>query len=278
VKTLGKPRVFLCLHFYCYLQDRSALNRFTWLLLTLSLLLVGVTGCAGDARIMSDMFKAAWQGGSSDQTAAQILNPEYRYLRVTLEGRPFLLVLGYVDQDPQTGESIDVWYTGRGEVLKLKNGRLVAVSGTPSDWLAARHKALPTWDAALRMSDSTSLSYERARDQKAGYRFNQQEQVSLSRIAAPRTSWISGRFAGSLATDLVWFEERYTSDTGLPPSFFAVRNTAVASAHGVVGTTQAAVVYSWQCLSVQTCLSLQEWTQEDHAVLQLAQGRQVTQP
>jgi hypothetical protein len=221
---------------------------------------VSLTSCAGSSNVVGEVVRLALQKSEpSDPTLAQVLNPQYRYLRATLDGRPFLLILGYVDQDAAAGEAVDVWYTGQGEVLKLKDGRLVGITGTQSDWLAVRHSVLPTWSAAAVLDDSAAISYVRTRDLKAAYQFGMQEQVTLKRIPAPLLSAI----AGQPSNDLVWLEERYVSGTDLPPSQFAVRQ----------GARGSRVVYSWQCLSAQMCLSLQEWTKEDHATAQLSQTK-----
>jgi Group 4 capsule polysaccharide lipoprotein gfcB, YjbF len=174
---------------------------------------VSLVSCAGSPNVVGDVVRLAWQKSeSSDPTLAQVLNPQYRYLRVTLGGRPFLLILGYVDQDAVSGEAVDVWYTGQGEVLKLKNGRLVGMTGTQSDWLAVRHTALPTWSVAAALHDSAAMSYVRTRDLKAAYQFGIQEQVTLKRIPAPQLPAI----AGLPSNDLVWLEERYVSAADLP--------------------------------------------------------------
>ncbi len=225
----------------------------------LTTVVVSLVGCAGSSNVVGDAVRMAWQNEApSDPTVAQVLNPKYRYLRVTLDGRPFLLILGYIDKDVASGESVDVWYTGQGEVLKLKNGRLLGMTGTQSDWLAVRHTSLPSWSFAANMVDTAFASYGRTRDLKAAYQFGIQEQVNLKRIPVPRLS----AMAGVPSSDLVWLEEIYSGGTHLPPSQFAVRQ-------GVRGTH---VVYSWQCLSAQMCLSFQEWTREDHAAEQLRQA------
>ena len=221
--------------------------------------------CAGNANVVGDVVRLAWQKeDSSDSTRAQVLNPQYRYLRANFDGRPFLLVLGYIDADPASGEPIDVWYTGQGEVLKFKNGRLLGMTGTQADWLAVRHISLPTWAEAAAMRDAATISYVRMRDSKASYQFGIQEQVTLQRIPAPPVSPLGGL----PANDLVWLEERYSTRAHLPPSQFAVRQDA----------TSSRVVYSRQCLSAQMCLSFQEWTPEDHAAIQSSQAGAVNKP
>lgn len=229
-------------------------------LVWLTAIVVSLTSCAGSSNVVGEVVRLSLQKSEpSDPTLAQVLNPQYRYLRVTLDRRPFLLILGYTDEDAGSGEAVDVWYTGQGEVLKLKDGRLVGITGTQSDWLAVRHSALPTWPVAAALHGSAAISYVRTRDLKVAYQFGMQDQVTLKRIPAPLLSAI----AGQPSNDLVWLEERYVSGADLPPSQFAVRQ----------GARGSRVVYSWQCLSAQMCLSFQEWTKEDHATAQLSQTK-----
>jgi Group 4 capsule polysaccharide lipoprotein gfcB, YjbF len=230
-------------------------------------------GCSGhNTSLVSDLVRLAWQESAQrDVTLTQVLNPAYRYLRVTLDGRAFLMVLGYVDVDADALEPTEVWYTGQGEVLRLKNGRLLSMTGIKTDWLAVRNTGVPTWTSLAALPESAIVRYTRMRDLKELYQFGIQEQVMVRRIAAPPTQAL----AGLPLSDLVWLEEQYvthSTSAQLPPSLFAVRSLSKEK------DMYSSVVYSRQCLSTQLCLSLQEWTLQDHAAAQLRHAQAMSKP
>ena len=170
------------------------------------------------------------------------LNPNYRYLHVTLgDAKPALLVLGYVDAHPQ-GE-IEVWYSAQGEVLRLQNGRLVGAVGLPVEWHRVTYSQTPPpWQSV----PPEGARFTSVRDVQPGYRLGLVEQVVLTPLPKPPLKLPDPGFAAA-----AWFQENYTDASGTtrPDAWFAL---------GQNGGTKT-IVYSRQCLSSSVCLTLQRW-------------------
>lgn len=167
------------------------------------------------------------------------LNPNFRYLRVTVGGRVALLALGYVDSDPQG--PIEVWYSAERELLRLQNGRLVGAVGLTTEWRNVRLHELPSWSAAAHGGEA--LHWTRTRDVMPGYRFGVKDALSLRVVEAPQRSALQGLDAQRLS----WFEEQLES--GLPPARYAVDFSG----------DKETVVYGEQCLAVDLCFTWQRW-------------------
>ncbi len=175
-------------------------------------------------------------------------NPAVRYLKVETEGRVIYLALGYVDPPAvEGGDPTEVWYSSQGEVLKLRNGRIVATTGLKTDWRDVRLPVLPHWSAV----NDSPVSYVRTRDEMPGYRFGIEETIVLKSLggevaAYPALSQSSGTVR--------WYEETVISGTpasmSLPPSRFAV---------GKIDGTEH-VLYAEQCLTQNQCIAWQPWT------------------
>jgi hypothetical protein len=213
-------------------------------LLASGLALLGLGACASKS-LLSEVSSAVFFDALPFQAPAPLdvqLNPNYRYLHVTLTGgKPALAVLGYVDAHAQG--DIEVWYSAQGEVLRLQNGRLVGVAGLPLEW---RHMAYPQTPPAWPSVPSEGVRFTRVRDEQPGYRLGLVEQVVLTPLPKPPLDLPGPAFA--VAT---WFQESYTDARGSsrPDAWFALGE------HG----GQKTIVYSRQCLSVTVCLTLQRW-------------------
>ena len=173
------------------------------------------------------------------------LNPNYLYLHVTLAGaKPALLVLGYVDAHPQG--AIEVWYSARGEVLRLQNGRLVGTTGLAVDW---RRVDYPLPPPAWPSVPPEGARFASVRDEQPGYRLGLAEQVVLTPLQKPPLDLPAGSFANA-----AWFQESYSNANGStrPYAWFALGNYG----------GQKTIVYSRQCLSANVCLTLQRWPLE----------------
>jgi len=173
-------------------------------------------------------------------------NPAYRYLRVEVDGRaPALLVLGYLDADPQ-GE-IEVWYSAKREMIRTQNGRIVGTAGLEVDWRGLRHaSAPPAWTGV----PAQGARYARIRDVFPGYRYAVSEQVELQPLPAVPALRLPDVLPVGLAGGYRWFRETATGALpALPPAWFAWG----------VHQGQATVVYSEQCLSATFCLKLLRW-------------------
>ena len=213
-------------------------------LLASALALLGLSACASKS-LLSEVVSAVVADNLPFQTdgplAAQ-LNPNYRYLHVTLgSAKPALLVLGYVDAHPQG--DIEVWYSAQGEVLRLQNGRLVGAAGLPVEWRRVAYpQTPPDWQSVL----PEGARFSTVRDEQPGYRLGLVEQVVLTPL--PGTPLVLPNQTYATAA---WFQESYTGANGQirPAAWFAFGNYG----------GQKTIVYSRQCLSASLCLNLQRW-------------------
>ena len=206
--------------------------------------LLGLGACASNS-LLSEVTSAVFRDNlpfQSPQPLATQLNPNYRYLHVTLAGaKPALLVLGYVDTHPQG--DIEVWYSAQGEVLRLQNGRVVGAAGLPVQWRRVEYLQMPpTWQSV----PPEGALFSSVRDEQPGYRHGLVEQVSLKKLQQAPFD-----LPGKTHATSAWFQESYSDANGTsrPDAWFAL---------GQYGD-QKVIVYSRQCLSSSVCLSLQRW-------------------
>lgn len=179
--------------------------------------------------------------GSGKQIDSIKLNPNFGYLRVTVNGRSLLMVLGYKDTDAQG--PIHTWYSSEGEVIKLQNCRILSTTGLETDWRNVRNHNLPTWTNLL---GSSSVKFTRHLDEMPGFRFGIVQSVHLYKIPTPKNAQLMG-FSPS---ELIWFEEKVLDSAhGLPSARYGLR----------VKDGVAAVVYADQCLSKDFCFTWQIW-------------------
>ena len=174
----------------------------------------------------------------------------YRYLRLEVQGHPpAMLVLGYLEPGVQ-GE-VSVWYTGNQEVLRIQNGRVVAVTGTVQDWQRTRFTPLPpVWTEV----PAQGVDYVRERDELQAYRFGHTERLHLAEWQGLPPIALASSLPAAKAAEYRWFRESVTSAPGdgapaLPDAWFAWGRHRGAET----------VVYSEQCLSPDFCLKLQSW-------------------
>ena len=207
-----------------------------WVFYGVGLILLSACVHTPVTRTLAQAFDS---GQNIDQ---QPLNPQLDYLRVSLNGRVALMVLGYREQTQQG--PVDTWYSSQGEVLKLQNGRMVSTVGLALDWRDVRYQNLPTW---LEASTNTQQQvFVRVRDQMPSYRFGITERIAIFPIAAPNDA----KLAGISAIQLRWLEEKVVSSPhGLASARFGL--------HTHAGVTQ--VIYGEQCLTESMCIAWQKW-------------------
>ena len=224
-------------------------------LVALLSLAAALSGCsAGSNAILQTLPYAYRRSPGVDDSR---LNPNFRYLRVTIGGHVALLVLGDIDKNAQG--PIEVWYSAEREVLRLQNGRLVGAVGLTTEWRNVALPDLPSWSVAARSNQP--FRWTRRRDVMPGYRFSVKDELALRAVAAPPHSDLKGVDAQRLT----WFEESIESgkearrqsllggglDTAnaLPPARFAI------DLSGALET----VVYAEQCLARDLCFAWQRW-------------------
>ena len=185
------------------------------------------------------------------------LNPAFRYIRITVDGRVSFLALGSEDKHPQG--PIEVWFSAQREVLRLQNGRVVGASGVTTEWRAVTLPEFPSWSAVARTQQP--VQWVRVRDVMPGYRFGVRDELVLSAISPPRQSALQGVDAQSLS----WFEERFQTGVAAGRLTKLVTNVAI---DGVLPPARYAVdmrngkevvVYGEQCLAPDLCFTWQRW-------------------
>lgn len=211
----------------------SLIHRLFMLVLALALL----PACSSRIAAMNQTA-GAFLFGEADPSATATLNPGIRYLRVEINDRVVLLALGYLDAHPLG--IIEVWYSAKGEVLRLQNGHVVGLTGADIEWREARLSTLPVWPA----NTATPSHYTRTRDIMPGYRFGVVDRLSLRAVDAPARS----RLVSVAPSSLRWFEAHELTGA-LPPSRFAVSTRA----------GQEVAIYGEQCITSRVCLSWQQW-------------------
>jgi group 4 capsule polysaccharide lipoprotein GfcB/YjbF len=204
-------------------------------------LVAALEGCAtGTDAIVQTMQSVVGRGRGTEDAK---LNPNFRYLRVTIGGRVVLLALGYLEPHPQG--TIEVWYSAEREVVRLQNGRLVGASGLTTEWRNVVLPEFPDWPTLA--SGGAPLRWSRIRDVMPGYRYGLRDSLALSVIAPPAKSALQELDPNQL----IWFEERLANEA-LPGTSLPTARYAVQLAGGVV-------VYGEQCLAPQFCFTWQRW-------------------
>ena len=211
----------------------------------LLLLVAAAGGCASGGDAVFETAQSFIMQGRGKGVDDAKLNPNLRYLRVTISGRVVLLALGYLDAHPQG--TIEVWYSAEREAVRLQNGRVVGAVGLTTEW---RNVVLPELPAWPKLAGSVEpFQWSRTRDVMPGYRYGLRDTLSLNAIPPLEKSALRGLDP----KDLTWFEERF-ADGGLSRTALPVARYAVDLAGG-----QGIVVYGEQCLSPQTCFTWQRW-------------------
>lgn len=204
---------------------------------------VVLAGCSPGMSAAIDSLKLAALSGRGPDTAK--LDPEFAYLRITRGRQVVLFWRGLIER---TGEGpVEIYYSGEGEVLRLRDGRLVGVSGLPTEWTAVTDRA-PAWSALVNAGKP--VAFVRVRDVMPGYRSGLRDELTLTRIAAPERSALQAVDPQTLA----WFEERmrgrHSAADALPPARYALD----------LSGTQPVVVYSEQCVAGDFCFTWQRWS------------------
>ncbi len=166
------------------------------------LLLVAVlSACSASSNAILQTLPYAY--GRNRGVDSARLNPNFRYLRVTIGGRVVLLALGNKDADSRG--PVEVWYSAEREVLRLQHGRVVGAVGLTTEWRDVLLPALPSWSALAR--GDKAFRWTRTRDVMPGYRFGVKDTLSLRVVEEPKR----GELQGLDSQRLTWFEERFES-------------------------------------------------------------------
>lgn len=214
------------------------LNLAVALSLALTACTPGTSGIMDSARFTASNFTSS---GSSPPLRAGM-----RFLRVSIEGgRKVFLALGYIEGSGN--DTVEVWYSAEGEVLKLRGGRIVSTVGLSTDWRRVAFSRLPSWTEIGKLPQA----FERERDVMPGYRMNVRETLEIREISPPAPNPLT-----EIAPSRVrWFEENTIGPAAephpLPPARYAI---LIDPATPVT----AEPLYGEQCLSANLCFSWQQ--------------------
>lgn len=190
-------------------------------------------------------------GESLDPTASVPLSPATWYLKVQVpDTPPALLVFGYLE--PHTTPPTEVWFSGGGQFIKIRSGRVVATHGLAVNWQDV--SATPDWPLWTDVAHN-GKSYTRIRSALPSYDSGIRELMHLTPLALPEVP-VSGLMPGAAdgkAAQWRWYKEEVISSprSKLPPALFATAT--------VQGLT--VVAFSQQCLSESYCLHIMRWPQ-----------------
>lgn len=199
--------------------------------------MLALHGCASRQMSVLAVAKSLVQNNEAIDSA--VLRPDFRYLRVTINNKSVLMVLGYVDAD-SSGRPIQVWFSADGEVVRTQYGRLVGLIGAPIEWRQVTLSAdVPAWSD---ITNAHQYQYVRQLDEMPGYRWSQVDHLTIRPISVATDTELKG----SAAASLQWFEE-VAVDGRLPAARYAL----------VPGAREP--VYGEQCVSASFCMSWQVW-------------------
>ena len=219
------------------------MNWFSFKFLGLLVSLLALAGCI-QTPVTQTLVEAFGKGGGNNIDNIK-LNPNLKYLRVTVRDRAVLMVLGYLENTPQG--KLETWYSSEGEVLKLLNGRVLSTNGLELDWRNVSYSSLPQWSELNSLNPNTTpIEFKRTHDQMPAYKFGISEEVQIYGVNAPNNS----NLVGMPANQLKWVEEKVKGTShGLPSARYGL-----GAKDG-----KTVVVYGEQCFSSDLCFSWQTW-------------------
>lgn len=196
----------------------------------------------------------------SKSIEAQTLKPELSYLRVSVNGQPALMVLGYLD--PHPNGPIEVWYSASKEVIRIQNQRLLGTQGLRINWIDTELVNAPTFTEVLeRLSTPArnrqrSLRYTRMRTSMPEYAVNVRDtiMVQIRETPAPLPPSLKA-WQTIQPSALTWVSE--TTQVTIADS--QARATPLEAIYAVDRTQPARVLYAKQCIAPNYCVEWQPW-------------------
>lgn len=192
-----------------------------------------LAGCQGFNPV-TDTAGYFFQSNLSQNNAN--FKPGFEYLALEWKGRKTALVLGY--RNVQGSQVIEHWYSGQGELLTLRNGRIVQANGMTQE-VRKTATNLPVWSELL--AHRLPVVWTQTKDTMPGYRYGLQEFV-ISQQVTPKQSEIK-----LLNAPAHWVLEEVKSkqingQTWIYEQKFALQNERV--------------IYSEQCVAYDMCFKL----------------------
>ena len=144
--------------------------------------------CALNEELKEEWTKYLEQTKNHERIIRQLLgqfklDPDFVYLRVTRGKHVGLLWRGNIERTP-AGDT-EVYYSGSGEVVRLRHGLVVGALGTNTEW---RRVEMPTPQWAAVAAAGESQPFERVRDVMPGYRTGVRDRLVMKVIAAPSST------------------------------------------------------------------------------------------
>jgi len=231
-----------------------------WRILLILSLLLCIGGCIGEKQtVIWDTFKSGILGNNGLIEEA-VLNPNYRYLRVEMNGQPALLVLGY---ENLKGTSLtQTWYSSAKEVLQFENGRLLGTAGLDVNWedlslvdapdITAPELFPIQADNSSKIKRNPKLFFFRTRSVMPQFLANIHEAVSIQGLNEVPDEAPKKLRDPDIASNLKWVQETVV----LQPNNPSVQ--ALNAIYAYDKNTRA-IVFGRQCLTQTSCLSWLSW-------------------
>ncbi len=213
------------------------ISRFTTF--TFLLLLAGCSSSVSDPMMLM-LHHVSPQGSSYERV---MLDPAYHYLRLVVDDNVIFMASNSSNID--SANTVNVWYSAEREVLRFRDGRLVAAVGLATEWRSVVLPELPAWSELAEIKEP--FRWTRIRDVMPGYHNGVQDSLVLQRIAPPKDSQLKNIDP----QQLTWFEERIEKQ---PAEVLPLARYAVDLRDG-----KTIVVYGEQCVSSKLCFSWQHW-------------------
>jgi len=207
--------------------------------------LVGCTSPRGQAAWST--FRAAFLDDPSTQVDSAVLRPEFSYLRVRQGESLALMVLGEIDTN--ANGPVEVWYSAKGEILRLQEGRIVGLTGV-------QKLSVPQVQIRWIAKDV----YERVSDELPSYRTSVVDRLRISPNVRPSESIFKGfRQKDLLRSDRVVWQAEWVEASNSAPykplSYVAFKSEAGSQGVGSdKGPVVRVAVAGYQCLRADFCL------------------------
>lgn len=181
--------------------------------LTSYLLLALLSACQGFSA-STDTLGFAFSSFLNSNNALYV--PGFEYLEIEYEGKKTLLALGHRKVEGDDVE--EQWYSGVGEMLSLRNGRLQEVMGMTSE-VRQTSRNIPKWEQL--QANRSSLTWMRTRNLHPGYRYGVNEFVTSEAHVSKQSdleknqTWVYESVLGQLANGREWrYQEKFQLENG----------------------------------------------------------------
>lgn len=189
-----------------------------------------LTACQG-FNPSTDTMGVVFSSALNSNTATYL--PGFEYIEVEFDGKKTALALGYRTFNGQDVE--EYWYSGTGEMIALRNGRISQVMGMTNE-VRQTSREIPSWSQL--QANHLPLTWMRVRDLQPRYRYGVIEYVTSEVRQNKRSedeqtqTWVYERVSSKAADGSEWrYQDRFRLNNGL-------------------------VVSSEQCIAPQMCFKL----------------------